>query len=1004
MAESQTKGPHSRRLVRLLFVPVTFALIAIWGIAINFKIAERDQDLEQAKAQLAATVATLADFSELAEKSATVAPDERTADRTAAIWRALLQYPTANIWVEAGGRIVDGQPPTGTLSPYIFVEERRADLVVHAALPEADALDAWRWEVQWGGGVLAAVSLAFLLFTQFLARAIRRRNESETDAVLERRRVAQLRAFQAQLTKTVADRTQELRTTNAQLETELHDRKVAEDTLREHDALLNAVTKSAVELLGSRGYEDAIAVVLELIGQTVAVVRVQLNAIAPGKDGHLYASVTQEWCAPGQCPTIDSPAFKNVDLSADIPKAIAPVLSGQHYAYFVADIAEDRREKYLKSEMRSFLLIPVMIEGKLWGSLTFIDASAARRKWNWAETDALETLAGLIGVAIIRARYVKDLADANMIVQNSPTILYRLRGEPSLPLAYISPNISKFGHDPAELKATGNWAELLIDPDDQAKFGEAMTKALQKGSTGGSIEFRLRTGDDTRRMVENRYTPVRDKLGRLVEIEGIIIDITERKIAEEKIALLARTDGLTGLANRATFVDRLRQAFSATKRGANPFAVLYMDVDHFKDVNDTLGHPVGDLLLKEVSERLKANTRENDIVARLGGDEFAILQTEMDDPARAGELATKLLHALAEPYALHGSDVHVTASIGIAPFVPETREPDAILAQADLALYRAKEQGRNRYRFHTEDLDARVHERVALTAELRDAFEKAQLELYYQPQVEIVSGAIIGVEALVRWNHPTRGLLLPGDFFPAAELTGAIKPLGHWVLDRACQQMRQWRDEGVAPPVVTINLSFIQLKNARELVQDVVDVLGKWKLDASDLEFDVTEATLAQLKWTRNDVLTQLRRLGVKIAIDDFGMEYSSFDYLKSYGVNHLKIARSLIAKAVTDPDRADMIRVMIAMAHELGLSVMAEGVETDQQRTLLISTGSPTQAQGFLFSEALTAANVGELLRGGPIKPLVDFIAAPPRDRLGGARDDSGAARPVLVAASRAK
>ena len=635
MAEGHVRKAPGGRPDRLLFLLIIVALIVVWGLAISYASFERTSELDQAKSRLTATVSALADFSELAEKSATKTPNEMTEERTNAIWRALLQYPTASIWVELSGRIIDGQPPTSALGPYIFVKEQRSDFVVRAALPEADILVEWRWEMRWAGAVLSVITLAFLVMTQVLARAIRRRNEAETSAELERGRVSQLSAFQVELTKTVEERTQELREANTALQTELHERQAVEEALRQHDALLNAVTRGAAELLGSHSYEDATAVVLELIGEAVGVARVRFYIIAPGDDGHLHATAAQEWCAPGQSPTIDNPFFRSMDLHAVLPKSIASLLNGQPYTYFITDIAQERQEQYLKAQMRSFLQIPIMIEGKLWGLLIFSDSADTRRKWNWAETDALGTLAGLIGVAIIRARYVKELTDANMIVQNSPTILYRLRGEPSLPLTYISPNIKKFGHDPAELLAAPNWSELLIDPDDQPKFGEAMTKVLQKGSSGGSIEFRLRTGDDTRRFVENRYTPVRDKLGRLVEIEGIIIDITERKIAEEQIALLARTDGLTGLANRTTFVDRLRQTLAATKRGANPFAVLYLDVDHFKDVNDTLGHPVGDILLKEIAERLKANTRDEDVVARLGGDEFAILQTDVTDPTRA---------------------------------------------------------------------------------------------------------------------------------------------------------------------------------------------------------------------------------------------------------------------------------------------------------------------------------------------------------------------------------
>ena len=980
---------HRWRLEGLVLLPIIGALIVIWALAIWFKASERTTTLERARTQLTTTVSILADFSELSEKAVRTKPDERTAERTAAIWRALIEYPAASVWVEVNGSVVDGRPPSGTLGPYIFVEERRANITVHAALPENDALTTWRRETWWGAALLAFGSLAFAAMTQLLVSALRRRNEAERDAALAVDRAAHLSEFQVELQRTVADRTQELQQANLRLEEELRERQAAEETLREHDALLNAVTKSAAELLGQHGYEDAIAVILELIGQTIAVSRIQLSTVVHGTDGHLHATPLQEWCEPGLSLTIDNPNFQNIDLTAQFPKAVAPMLTGQPYAFFAPDIAEESRAQYLAAKMQSFLQIPVMIEGRLWGTLTFVDSADSKRKWSWAETDVLETLAGLIGVAIVRARYVKELADANMIVQNSPTILYRLRGEPSLPLAYISPNIAKFGFNPAKLIAAANWSELLIDPVDQAKFGDAMTKALHKGAHGGTIEFRLHTDDNTRRWFENRYTPIRDKLDRLVEIEGIIIDITERKIAEEKLSLLARTDNLTGLANRATFVDRLRQAYAASKRGANPFAVLYMDVDHFKDVNDTLGHPAGDLLLKAIADRLKIQTRENDVVARLGGDEFAILQTETNDPAAAGELAAKLLHALSEPYALQDNSVHVTVSIGVAAYASSTSGPDVVLSQADLALYRAKEQGRNQYRFHSEDLDTQVRERVNLAAELREAFEHEQLELYYQPQVDVRTGTIIGVEALVRWDHPTRGLLVPIDFFPAAEQTGAIMPLGHWILDRACRQMRQWIDQGIAPPVMTVNLSLIQLKNAHDLIQDVADVLARWTLPASMLEFDVTEATLAQLKWTHNDVLIQLRRLGVKIAIDEFGMEYSSFDYLKSYNVSHLKIARSLIAKAVTDPERADLIRVMIAMGRDLGIGVMAEGVETEEQRGLLISTGSPTKAQGFYFSEPVDSTHTTELLRRHLIEPRSGARVPPPK--IGASRVDPG-------------
>jgi len=555
-------------------------------------------------------------------------------------------------------------------------------------------------------------------------------------------------------------------------------------------------------------------------------------------------------------------------------------------------------------------------------------------------------------------------------VQNSPTLLYRLRGEPSFPLMYISHNITKFGHVAEDLLASADWAAELIHADDQEKVDAAMAKVLDKDAEGASIEFRLRTGDGQLRWVENRYVPVRDPEGRLLEVEGIIIDITEHKLAEEKIALLARTDGLTGLANRSTLIERLHQSFAAARRGASPFAVFYLDLDHFKRINDTLGHPVGDLLLQEVSRRIQACTRENDVVARLGGDEFAVLQTEMLDPAQSGALASKILKTLVEPYQLEGNEVRISASVGISTYAQDSESADSMLVQADMALYRSKDSGRNQYHFHSEEINQEVIDRVAITQDLKKAIEQNELELHYLPEVDLGSGKILGMEALVRWNHPERGILGADQFIPAAEKTGTIVALGRWVLEQACRQMHQWRKDGMAPPVIAINLSLAQLKSGSELIHDVLETTGKWGLSPADLQFDVTEATLAHTKWTQNDVLPKLRELGVKIAIDDFGTDYSSFDYLKTYRVNHLKLAQSLINHATQDVESATTLRAIINFAREVGIGIIAEGVETQEQRHSLMATGSPMTAQGYYFSKAVDSHRASELLQTGHIAP----------------------------------
>jgi len=569
----------------------------------------------------------------------------------------------------------------------------------------------------------------------------------------------------------------------------------------------------------------------------------------------------------------------------------------------------------------------------------------------------------------------RQLSDANIIVQNSPVILYRLRGEPSFPLVYVSHNITKLGHHPEQLLSSPNWAQSLIHPEDQAKVGEAMARILDKGAQAASIEFRLATRDGAWRWVENRYVPVRDQDGRLTEVEGIIIDITERKAAEEQIALLARTDGLTGLANRSTFMERLRQTFASARRGARPFAVLYLDLDKFKPVNDTLGHPAGDAVLQQVAVRLKECTRDSDLIARLGGDEFAILQCEIQDPTNAGELAGKIQAALARPYSFEGNEVHISVSIGICPYDSDIPDADTTLALADRALYRSKEEGRNCYHFHSDDLDQDVLERVTLGDELKRAIEQGELELQYQPQVELSGQAIVGMEALVRWNHPRKGLLSAGVFVPIAERNGYVVALGRWVIDQACRQMRLWRDDGLTVPLIAINLSLHQLQRGLELLRDVTATLAKWRLSPADLEFDVTEATLAQLKWSQSEVLPKLRELGSKIAIDNFGSEYSSFDYVRAYRVNHLKIAQSFVNRSCSDPGSAATISAIVNFARDVGVGVIAQGVETDEQRVLLSEADSGAQAQGFHFSRAVGVAEAAELLRRGRIP---NNVAAP--------------------------
>jgi diguanylate cyclase (GGDEF)-like protein len=449
-----------------------------------------------------------------------------------------------------------------------------------------------------------------------------------------------------------------------------------------------------------------------------------------------------------------------------------------------------------------------------------------------------------------------------------------------------------------------------------------------------------------------------------------------------RVEVLALTDPLTTLANRRAFLERLTTAFATSRRNASPFAVLFVDLDNFKDINDTLGHAIGDALLRQVAQRLRNTVRPIDVVARFGGDEFAILQADASDPVAAATLAARVVTCLAAPFEIEGHEVRITASIGISPYSGDVAGPAAMMMQADLALYRAKGDGRNCFRFHTGQLDQEVHLRVTLAEELRLAIGGTELELYYQPLVEINSGRIVGLETLVRWNHPTRGLIMPSIFIPIAERTGAIVPLGHWVLDEGCRQLKRWRDQGIAPELLAVNVSGVEFKRASDLALEIAATLARWDIEPGSIEVELTETVLMEITQKHGDAFERLRKLGVRIAIDDFGTGYSSLKYLTIYPVNRLKVAQELVFGVTTDSRNATVVRAAIRLAKELGIEVIAEGVETEAQANFLLSAGC-AYAQGYYFSRPVNAERATELLQHGKIEftgmpiPRLDVSAA---------------------------
>jgi diguanylate cyclase (GGDEF)-like protein len=444
--------------------------------------------------------------------------------------------------------------------------------------------------------------------------------------------------------------------------------------------------------------------------------------------------------------------------------------------------------------------------------------------------------------------------------------------------------------------------------------------------------------------------------------------------ANERVSELASSDSLTMLANRRLFVERLDAAFASARQGASPFAVIFFDLDNFKDINDTLGHPSGDALLRQVGARIGATLREADLFARFGGDEFAVLAGNAANLAAPSNLASRIVMLFAAPFVIEGNEVHITASIGISRYAPELAGPQAMMMQADLALYRAKEDGRNCFRFHSAELDQQVHDRMAVADELRGALERGELSLHYQPQVELVSGRIVGLEALMRWNHPTRGFIPPSLFIPIAERTGCILALGRWALEEACRQMALWQGQGIAPDVLAVNFSALQFKGSSELDREIAETLAKWGIEPSRMEVELTESVLMEVTQQHNDCLGRLQQLGVRIAIDDFGTGYSSLNYLTTYPVNRLKIAQQLVFRVDSDARNATVVRAAIRLAHDLGIECIAEGVETQAQAKFLMSAGCE-RGQGYFFSRPVDASRATVLLQQGRVKAGRDML-----------------------------
>jgi len=519
--------------------------------------------------------------------------------------------------------------------------------------------------------------------------------------------------------------------------------------------------------------------------------------------------------------------------------------------------------------------------------------------------------------------------------------------------------ITGYGQDDVIGKST---SILKSGRHDKAFYRIMWGRIRETGSWQGEIWNRRKNGNVYPEWLN--ISVVKDNEGNTTNYVGVFSDISDMKASEQKLDHLAHHDPLTGLPNRLLLNARMEQSMARAHRSNDMLAVLFLDLDHFKNVNDTLGHPVGDQLLQEVAHRLTACVRKEDTVTRLGGDEFTIVLEELHDSRFAGKVALKIIDELAKIFLLKGHEVFVTCSIGISIFPNDGNDITTLLKNADSALYRAKDEGRNNYQYYTEELTTRAMERMVMETNLRHALERNELVVYYQPQVDLYSGRVIGMEALLRWRHPEIGLIPPDAFIPLAEETGLIIPIGEWVLRTACARLKSWIDDGLPELRVAVNLSSRQF-NQKNLPETIADILRDTGLKPQCLELELTERIVMQDADNSVEMLDSLKKLGIQFSIDDFGTGYSSLSYLKRFPIDRIKIDKSFVDHITTDSEDASISQAIISMSHGMNLKTVAEGVETLEQQEFLRSHQCD-EIQGFYFSRPLPEMEMEHLLRSG--------------------------------------
>lgn len=616
------------------------------------------------------------------------------------------------------------------------------------------------------------------------------------------------------------------------------------------------------------------------------------------------------------------------------------------------------RERARQYGLQSFFTAPLYSEGKVIGTLNLYDQKTDA--FDAKSIHMLENLAARISITLLVAKDQQQLRLHSTAMASVANAVFITDNEGRI--TWVNDAFTKLsGFTPDEVSK--QTPRLFKSGRHDLAFYQQVWQTILSGKVWNGEVINCRK-DGSLYIVNQTITPLLDMKGKARHFVAVHEDITEKKEAEKRIIYMAHYDTLTNLPNRILFSDRLRQEMIHAHRNKGLTSVIFLDLDRFKTINDTLGHTFGDLLLKAIAERLKNCIREGDTVSRLGGDEFIFIISDITHPQDVALIAQKILHALSVVFHLDGHEVHVTSSIGIAFYPLDADDMDNLIKKADVAMYHAKEQGGNSFKFYMEDMNINNLERLMLENDLRKAQANDELTVYYQPLVDQNTGQVTSLEALIRWHHPTRGMLYPDKFIPIAEETGLIIPIGEWALKTACTQTKAWHDAGFSGLRITVNLSVRQLSQ-QNLVNMITRVLKETGLDPKYLELELTEGIIMRNDTAVLAVLRGLKSLGILFSIDDFGIEYSSLSYLKRFPIDTLKIARSFVQDITTNPDDAAIVTAIIAVAKSLKMRIVAEGVESKEQADFLRGLHCNT-IQGYLYSRPLSAVDIEQLLQKG--------------------------------------